>query len=144
VKSSNFKRYIHRDKPKQQIVESLVQSFFRENPQVEKAVISLKEDRMNRTQRQNALYWIWVQYLADQTGYTKDAMHDILRDKFLGYREVKAKDKTIRALRSTTDLNVDEFKEYLQEIDFFSADFGLQLPYPEDLYPESMGYKRNE
>jgi len=144
VKSSNFKRYIHRDKPKQQIVESLVQSFFRENPQVEKAVISLKEERMNRTQRQNALYWIWVKELSEQTGYTKDAMHDILRDKFLGYREVKAKDKIIRALRSTTDLNVDQFKEYLQEIDFFSADFGIQLPHPEDLYYESMGYKRNE
>jgi len=84
-------------------------------------VISLKEDRMNRTQRQNALYWMWVKIIADESGYTRDAMHDILRDKFLGYRTVKTKDKVIEVLRSTTGLNVEDMKDYLTEIDMFAT-----------------------
>jgi len=137
-----MKRVIHRDKPKQQIIEGLVRSFFRDNPKAEKAVISLKEDRMNRTQRQNALYWMWVKIIADESGYTRDAMHDILRDKFLGYRTVKTKDKVIEVLRSTTGLNVEDMKDYLTEIDMFATEFGMMLPRPEDLYYESMGFKR--
>ena len=119
-------------------------SFFRDNPKVEKAVISLKEDIMNRSQRQSKLYFMWVGILAEETGYTKDAMHDILRDKFLGYRTVKTKDKVIEVLRSTTELSVTDMKDYLTEIDMFATEFGMMLPRPEDLYYESMGFKRKE
>ena len=139
-----MKRVLYRDKPKQQVIESLVKTFFVDNPKVEKAVISLKEDRMNRSQRQNALYWKWISILSSETGYTKDAMHDIMRDKFLGYRTVKTKDKSIQALRSTTELKVEEMKDYLIDIDMFAIEFGIMLPRPEDLYFESMGYKREQ
>ena len=137
-----MKRVIHRDKPKQQIIEGLVRSFFRDNPKAEKAVISVKEDVMTRSQRQSKLYFMWVGILAEETGYTKDAMHDILRDKFLGYRTVKTKDKVIEVLRSTTELSVTDMKDYLTEIDMFAIDFGMMLPRPSDLFEISMGYKR--
>ena len=85
---------------------------------------------------------MWVKIIADESGYTRDAMHDILRDKFLGYRTVKTKDKVIEVLRSTTGLNVEDMKDYLTEIDMFATEFGMMLPRPEDLYYESMGFKR--
>jgi hypothetical protein len=41
-------------------------------------------------------------------------------------------------LRSTTDLKVGEFKDYLEQIDIFASEYGIVLPRPEDLYFESM------
>ena len=138
-----MKRVLYRDKPKQQVIESLVKTFFKDNPKVEKAVISLKEDRMNRSQRQNALLWMWYKVIGDETGYTQHAMHDVLRDQFLGYREVKKKDGSVlKVLKSTTELNVDQMKDYLNEIDMFAREWGIMLPMPEDLYYESMGIKK--
>ena len=67
----------------------------------------------------------------------------LLRDKFLGYNEITTKKgETIRELRSTAKLKVGEFKDYLEEIDMFVAQYGIILPRPEDLYYESMGIKQ--
>jgi len=139
-----MKRVIEKTKPKQQIIETMVKSFFKDNPKVEKAVLSIKEDKLTRSEKQNKLYWKYLTVLADFTGYTKDAMHDIMRDKFLGYRTVKTRDKNISVLRSTTDLNTKEMKDYLESIDMFAASYDILLPRPEDLYYEAMGYKRTE
>lgn len=137
-----MKRVIQKDKPKQEILEHLVRSFFTEHPNVERAVVSIKEDKLNRSQKQNALYWKWITQLSDEIGYSKDEMHDIMRDQHLGYRIVQTKKKTIEVLKSTTELSVDEMKRYLEAIDMMSSEYGIMLEHPEDLYLDSMGYKR--
>ena len=137
-----MKRVIQKDKPKQEILEHLVKSFFNEHPKVERAVVSIKEDKLTRSQKQNALYWKWISQLSGEIGYTKDEMHDIMRDQHLGYRTTTTKKKTIEVLRSTTDLSVDEMKEYLNAIDMMSAEYGIMLERPEDLYYSSMGFKK--
>ncbi len=137
-----MKRIIERTKEKRHIVESMIVSHFSQFPEDEKAIIEIKQDKDSRSTKQNRLYWEWVSVISSELGYTKDETHMLLRDKFLGYNEVTPKKgDTIRELRSTTKLKVGEFKDYLEEIDMFVAQYGIILPRPEDLYYESMGYK---
>ena len=135
-----MKRVIERTKEKRHIIETMVVSHFSEFPEDDNAIIEIKQNLDSRSTKQNRLYWQWIKVMTE-TGYTKDEMHSILRDKFLGYDEVTTKTNVIRVLRSTTDLKVGEFKDYLEQIDIFASEYGIVLPRPEDLYLESMGYK---
>ena len=55
---------------------------------------------------------------------------------------MQKKTATIKELKSTTKLKVGEMKDYLEQIDIFVSEYGIMLPRPEDLYLESMGYKK--
>ena len=137
-----MKRVIERTKPKQHILESMIQAHFKEYPDSDKAIIEIKDDKESRSIKQNRLYWEWVSVIGGELGYTKDETHAILRDKFLGYTETTTKLSVIKELRSTTKLKVKEFKDYLEQIDILMSEYGIILPRPEDLYYESMGIKR--
>ena len=137
-----MKRVIERTKPKQHILESMIQAHFKEYPDSDKAIIEIRDDKDSRSVKQNRLYWEWVSVIGGELGYTKDETHAILRDKFLGYTETTTKLSVIKELRSTTKLKVGEFKDYLEQIDIFVSEYGIMLPRPEDLYYESMGIKR--
>ena len=137
-----MKRLIERTKPKQHILESMIQAHFKEYPDSDKAIIEIKDDKESRSIKQNRLYWEWVSVIGGELGYTKDETHAILRDKFLGYTETTTKLSVIKELRSTTKLKVKEFKDYLEQIDILMSEYGIILPRPEDLYYESMGIKR--
>jgi hypothetical protein len=138
-----MKRLIERTKPKQHILESMIQAHFKEYPDADKAIIEIKDDKESRSVKQNRLYWEWIgTVISPELGYTKDETHAILRDKFLGYTETTTKLSVIKELRSTTKLNVKEFKDYLEQIDILMSEYGIILPRPEDVYYESMGIKR--
>ena len=137
-----MKRVIERTKPKQHILESMIQAHFKEYPDSDKAIIEIKDDKDSRSIKQNRLYFQWVSVIGSELGYTKDETHVILRDKFLGYTETTTKLSVIKELRSTTKLKVKEFKDYLEQIDILMSEYGIILPRPEDLYYESMGIKR--
>ena len=137
-----MKRVIERTKPKQHILESMIQAHFKEYPDSDKAIIEIKDDKESRSIKQNRLYWEWVSVIGGELGYTKDETHAILRDKFLGYTETTTKLSVIKELRSTTKLKVKEFKDYLEQIDILMSEYGIILPRPEDVYYESMGIKR--
>ena len=137
-----MKRVIERTKPKQHILESMIQAHFKEYPDSDKAIIEIRDDKDSRSVKQNRLYWEWISVIGGELGYTKDETHAILRDKFLGYTETTTKLSVIKELRSTTKLKVKEFKDYLEQIDILMSEYGIILPRPEDLYYESMGIKR--
>jgi len=136
------KRVIERTKPKQHILESMIQAHFKEYPDSDKAIIEIRDDKDSRSVKQNRLYWEWISVIGGELGYTKDETHAILRDKFLGYTETTTKLSVIKELRSTTKLKVGEFKDYLEQIDILMSEYGIILPRPEDVYYESMGIKR--
>jgi len=135
-----MKRVIERKKEKRHIIESMIVSHFSEYPESEKAIIEIREDKDSRSTKQNALYWEWIGIMTE-TGYTKDEIHVIMRDMFLGYNEITKKDGVVKELKSTTKLKVGEMKDYLEQIDIFAAGLNITLPRPEDLYYESMGIK---
>ena len=138
-------RSIHRDKPKEAIFKTLVQDYFLENPSTKEAIFkTLVQDyflenpntkeatisigKTKRTDAQNRLYWCWVDIMSKEIGYAKQEMHLILADMFLTKISFTTKKgKTIEQIPSTTELKVDEFIDYICEIDMLAGEQGIKL-----------------
>ena len=132
-------RVIQKDKPKEAIFKTLVQDYFLENPTTQEAVVTIGKSR--RSDAQNRLYFAWVDILAKEIGYSKREMHFVLADKFLTKIEFKTKSgKDISQIPSTRELNVDEFIDYICEIEMLSGEHGIKLPRTDD-YRIAMRYE---
>lgn len=102
--------------------------------------IEITEWKPPRTLSANALYWVWMQHLGkhlstQQKTYCKDAMHDICRHKFLGYKSNGKRfiDGTQMPpqLRSTSKLTKQEMCFYMSQIDAWAVTLGCLLPTPD-------------
>jgi len=104
--------------------------------------LSIEKFRDGRSGNQNRYYWgIIVNGLASEFGYFRDEIHQLLRQKFLGYtRQNPISGKTEQFVRSTTDLNTEEMEEYLESIRVWAlTEFSVYLPLPNEI----AGYERN-
>ena len=74
----------------------------------------------SRTHFQNNYYWkIACKMFGEELGYTKEEMHEVLKHKF--------------NIESTSKLDMDEFRDYLDRILRWAAvDFSITLPEPEE------------
>ena len=61
IMSESLQRILKRDKPKAEIVENMTRSFFKQSDS-EEAVITIKPNKMTRSQAQNRLYWMKMVY----------------------------------------------------------------------------------
>jgi hypothetical protein len=104
--------------------------------------ITIEPYKANRSTAQNSLYWMWVTIIGEDIGYSREELHVVMADKFLGYEEIKAMGKEYQVLKSTKTLNAKEFTEYLNKIERQASELGVVLPHPDDLYYEAMGIKR--
>ena len=115
-------RIIYRDKPKEEVFRSLSRKFFNKNPDCEVATVSISKDKPKRSDAQNRLYHAWVEILRKEFGETKQDCKENLAFEFLGDID-----------KSTKDLTVPEFDQFLQDIDrYFSIEWGIKLPKEED------------
>ena len=101
-----------------------------------------------RSINQNDLYWMWLGEIAHQTSekskqsFSKEDLHDWLREEYLGYETKIVGKKEITALKSTTQLTKGEMYFYMQQVDAFAHSHGFKLTIPED--SEYMNLKRKE
>ena len=101
--------------------------------------VEVKEWKPKRTTTQNATMWAWYTIIGNHLGYTKNEMHDILRDEFLPVTEIEFNGKTKRILTSTSgpDWTVDKEAEYLSHIERWAAqELAIILPRRDELYDE--------
>ena len=93
--------------------------------------ITIKKYKKQRTEPQNRYYFgVVVDILAKELGYTKDEMHDALRDKFL---KVATDIPDLFVILSTTSLNTEEFNQYIEEIKRWAAtDLSIYIPDPNE------------
>lgn len=107
--------------------------------------VVIQEHKTTRSLEQNGLYWLWIGVMCPDLGYTKDELHDALRDMLLEpvtYTDLKT-GETKQRLRSTTKLGVKGFTAYLNAIEVWAnRDMGMNLPHPEDQYDIAMGRRR--
>lgn len=90
-----------------------------------------------RTLSQNRLYYLWLNCISAETGNEVELLHEYCKQKFLGvqYRVIYG-EEVARPL-TTTDLNTEQFKAYLDKIqEWANTEQGIILPNPEDLYWE--------
>jgi hypothetical protein len=79
--------------------------------------------------------WAWYTIIGNHLGYTKNEMHDILREEFLPVRCVEFKGREIHLLTSTSgkDWTVDKEAAYLSQVERFAAsELGIILPRRDD------------
>ena len=114
-------RSIYRDKPKADIFRSLVQTFWKDNPDCEVATISITKDKPKRSDAQNRLFHTWRDIIAEEIGESKKETKKQIKKKF--------------SITSTKDLEVAEFVEFLRDIDdFFGGEYQIKLPRNEDYH----------
>jgi hypothetical protein len=91
-------------------------------------VFSINEIQDYRTNKQNKLWWKYMQILGTSLGYSKEEMHDICKTKFLR-REKYEDGKRLEYLKSTAELTKKEFKELIENVIVWAAKtFSIHLP----------------
>lgn len=83
----------------------------------------------SRSTSQNSLYWKYLDWLLNDGGMKDlgyidtEELHEAFKGRFLAKREEAKGGFKIISLRSTTDLTVDEFMEYMDKIDDMANSF---------------------
>lgn len=125
---------------------------------LQKFVVTISMASERRSLAQNSLYWVWVTFIAGEEGLTKNEVHQRLKAEILSrifqrdfewfnslvvnlrdvYKVDKVKGKQmydgVCQLISTKMCSVDQFSEYLDDIEKDCQSRGMVLPHPEDLY----------
>lgn len=119
--------------------------------------ITIKPHKADRSACQNRLYWLWMTEIDKQTGELKEEVHERYKEKTLvhiyerdneGFAEMiesvrkvyhlgekklaKVMQREILKLTSTRDANVNQFHEYLNDIEIDCAHNNISLTHPED------------
>ena len=93
-----------------------------------KIILEIKKIRAKRTTNQNALYWIWLQEISNDTGYETEELHNTFRAMFLTDRS-----KKLPLVRSTTVLSTLEFMQYMEKIKLEAISLGINLSEPKQV-----------
>lgn len=96
----------------------------------QKYEVEITAYKPNRTVLQNKLYWHWLHYLSGETGYSKDELHELAKQSILGSDVKMILGKPVPIPKSTADLNIKDFIDYLTEFEAFFASKGFVLPAP--------------
>ena len=90
--------------------------------------VTVEEYDPDKTDSQRAMFHVWINEWARETGYTPKEMKLIVKDACLGYEEVKKKDGTvIRSLISTESLSKKGYNELIERAFAWAADNGLPV-----------------
>jgi hypothetical protein len=88
-----------------------------------------------RTLSQNRLYYLWLNCISAETGNEVELLHEYCKQKFLGVQYRVIYGEEVARPITTTDLNTEQFKAYLDKIQqWASSEQGIILPNPEDMY----------
>ena len=88
--------------------------------------VEVKPFAFNRSVEQNKRYWKLTSELGSFLGYDEGEMHELLKYKFLSYKQEMLGDEMV-VVPSTSKLTVKEFVEYLDKVEIFAGTLGFQL-----------------
>lgn len=80
-----------------------------------------------RSEQQNRYYWgVWLPLIAKETGEANlDRLHELFKGKFLTQGVVEVLGEKVRLKKSTTELSISEFCQYIMDIE---AETGIEAP----------------
>lgn len=96
-----------------------------------KYTIDINPEKKKRSDQQNNYYWFYLGVISDDTGYTPEELHTLFKGKFLTKEVKEVKGYKVRLTKSTTELSVGEFCDYLANI---SIETGIELPDTTEFY----------
>jgi hypothetical protein len=103
-------------------------------------VVIIKKAEESRSIAQNRLMWRWFGEIAEETGYTKQDVHDIFCSQILGTKVVRRFDgMEVEVINGTRELKVREMADFLTQVEAMATNMGWYLSHPEDSYYKAMG-----
>jgi hypothetical protein len=96
------------------------------------AQIAIEEIKHTRSLSQNSYYWLYLDVIARETGDNADDLHEFFKRKLLPPVFKTIRGEEIKLPASTTDLNKNDFTEYLDKICALT-----NVPLPD---PQAAGY----
>ena len=101
----------------------------------DKAVLTLEEDKLTRSGKQNKLFWVWMEVLGKFHGHHKNEMAEILQQSILGEKSFVSNldGARIKKQERAKYLTVGEFKSFLEQIEVHAAEYGVRLPSEEEI-----------
>jgi len=95
----------------------------------EKFTIHIKKDRTNQ---QNAFFWVLMTILGEEIGMTKEQAHDVMCYKFLQEEEVNEKTgECFTRIKGTRELSKFDMMKFIDQIIIYCADeLHIILPSP--------------
>lgn len=95
-------------------------------------VLTITKRRERRTLSQNALLWMWLRCIAEDTGNTTDDLYSVFCAKFLRKRVI-INGEAVECCKTSSQLDTYEMTEFLVHVQTFAAlELGITLPNPED------------
>ena len=92
-------------------------------------VIKIREVEIGRSIEQNALYWKWVDIMANELGYQKEQMSMLIKYKFLKRETINEHGSVTIDLKSTATLTKEDFTKFMNDVFFWANDtFNINLP----------------
>jgi hypothetical protein len=93
----------------------------------EKVTLEIHNRKSKRTESQNRYYWgVYLPLIARETGeHNLDALHELFKGKFLTEGIVEVLGQKVRLKKSTTELAIGEFSEFIMNIE---AETGIEAP----------------
>lgn len=88
--------------------------------------IEIVRHRERRSLSQNKRYWCAITELANETGYSKDEMHEAMKLKFLPPVVVEIGAECVTVSASSAKLDRKVFADYMERVIAFAAtEFGI-------------------
>lgn len=102
-------------------VEKRMFHTFLTNFEGENLWIEIHSKSPTRSQRQHKYYWVYMEKLAEYTGYSKNEFHNECKWKFLRWTAKPGiSGKSYISAPSTKELTKKEFNEYIREIELWT------------------------
>ncbi len=93
----------------------------------EEVTLVIHNQKPKRTEQQNRYYWgVYLPLISEKTGEQNiDRLHELFKGMFLTEGVVEVLGKKVRMKRSTTELSIAEFCDYILKIE---AETGVEAP----------------
>lgn len=83
--------------------------------------VYITDKKPKRTENQNRYYWLYVGMIAAETGNDQDELHELFKGKFLTEKIVYVLGEPVRMKKSTTELSVTDFSEFISKIEVLTG-----------------------
>ena len=82
-----------------------------------------------RSNSQNAYLWgVIYKHIGEYTGHSSEEVHEFCKARFLPRSFVVIGGVEMPSIKSTTQLTVPEFSEYVDRVTAFAGELGIELP----------------
>jgi len=90
--------------------------------------------RAKRSVSANALYWMWLTCIEQETGNSKEDLHEAFKQMFLGTESILVLGSVLNVTCSSAKLDDSLFSQYMNKVQTFAnSELGITLPNPDDL-----------